>query len=100
MNRTAKNLLQSLQNLTRETFTYGCCIELDDLYSFDVRNFVCQLSEYTKLMMIMMMMMFVTHIQVVFMENGSAEAHVIKQEFSALMPDEVDTFASFLQRTM
>ena len=39
-------------------------------------------------------------LQVVFLENGSAEAHVIKQEFSALMPDEVDTFASFLQRTM
>ena len=55
-----------------------------------------QLSKYTELTM----MMFVMHIQVVFMENGSAEAHVIKQEFSALMPDEVDTFASFLQRTM
>jgi len=39
-------------------------------------------------------------LQVVFLENGSAEAHVIRKEFSALMPDENDMFALFLQRTM
>jgi len=38
--------------------------------------------------------------QVVFLENGSAEAHVIRKEFSALMADELDQFASFLQRTL
>ena len=38
--------------------------------------------------------------KVVFLENGSAEAHVIRKEFSALMPEENDLFALFLQRTM
>jgi len=41
-----------------------------------------------------------TFVQVVFLENGSAEAHVIRKEFSALMADEVDMFASLLQRTV
>ena len=44
-------------------------------------------------------MAHILRMQVVFLENGSAEAHVIRKEFSALMPDEVDTFALFLQRT-
>jgi len=39
-------------------------------------------------------------LQAVFLENGSAEAHVIRKEFSALMADEIDLFASFLQRTV
>jgi len=39
-------------------------------------------------------------LQVVFLENGSAEVHVIRKEFSALMPDEIDMFALFLQRTL
>jgi hypothetical protein len=34
---------------------------------------------------------------VVFLENGTAEAHLIKREFSALMGDEIDKFALLLQ---
>jgi hypothetical protein len=35
--------------------------------------------------------------QVVFMKSGTAEAHIIKKQFSALMADEVDKFATLIQ---
>jgi len=36
---------------------------------------------------------------VVFLDNGTTEAHIIKREFSALMPEELGHFKKFIQKS-
>lgn len=38
--------------------------------------------------------------QAVFLETGVAEAHIIKKEFSALMPDELRQFSAFINKAI
>lgn len=38
--------------------------------------------------------------QAVFLETGVTEAHIIKKEFSALMPDELRQFSAFINKAI
>lgn len=38
------------------------------------------------------------YLQLVCLDTGTIEAHTMSRQFSALMPEEVDQFAGFLQR--